>query len=297
MLHSEFPSDETLAAFIDGRVDGETRRRVIEHMAECPECYSVFLAATEMRGTAAGAVVPFPRRRALGIGLVAAAAVAAVVLLLTPTGERLISRPKSGLAALAEAAPPQRNIEGRLTGFPYRPLAPVTRGPGDQNAAKNPENWKLLSVAARVQEEAKKNPTVESLHALGVLHLLLGNREQAVRTLEEALKKDTGETDISKAIQKSRDAKLLNDLSAAYYTTGSPRAVESSERAFALEHTSPAIGFNRALAISALGQSARAEAAWNDYLRLDDHSPWSSEARSRLAELRARKRAQKESWR
>src|SRR4051812_4585887 len=60
MEHSGFPSDETLAAFIDGRLDDVTRRRVIEHMTGCDECYSVYLAATEMQ-KAAGAEPP--RRR------------------------------------------------------------------------------------------------------------------------------------------------------------------------------------------------------------------------------------------
>ena len=45
MEHTGFPSDETLAAFLDGRLDPETRRRVIEHMTTCDECYSVVAAA------------------------------------------------------------------------------------------------------------------------------------------------------------------------------------------------------------------------------------------------------------
>src|SRR3954452_1947053 len=59
MEHSGFPSDETLAAFIDGRLDDVTRRRVIEHMTSCDECYAVYLAATEMQK--AGGAAP-PRR-------------------------------------------------------------------------------------------------------------------------------------------------------------------------------------------------------------------------------------------
>src|ERR1044072_7367909 len=58
MEHSGFPSDETLAAFIDGRLDDVTRRRVVEHMTTCDECYAVYLAATEMQNASAG---PPPR--------------------------------------------------------------------------------------------------------------------------------------------------------------------------------------------------------------------------------------------
>lgn len=38
------PSDETLAALIDGKLEGEARRKAIEHMSVCGECRSVFLA-------------------------------------------------------------------------------------------------------------------------------------------------------------------------------------------------------------------------------------------------------------
>jgi anti-sigma factor RsiW len=37
MEHSAFPSDETLAAFIDGRLDEETRKRVVAHVADCED--------------------------------------------------------------------------------------------------------------------------------------------------------------------------------------------------------------------------------------------------------------------
>src|SRR5260221_13409487 len=45
MERTGFPSDETLAAFLDGNLDPDTRRRVIEHMTICEECYSVVAGA------------------------------------------------------------------------------------------------------------------------------------------------------------------------------------------------------------------------------------------------------------
>ena len=45
MEHSAFPSDETLAAFIDGRLDEETRKKVTAHVAECDDCYGTIMAA------------------------------------------------------------------------------------------------------------------------------------------------------------------------------------------------------------------------------------------------------------
>src|SRR5436305_13143880 len=122
MEHAGFPSDETLAAFIDGRVDAQTRGRVIGHLAGCAECYSVFVGATEMPAAADAEVSnvrPFKRAR-WAIAVSAIAAAAAIGFFVTPAGQRLY-RP-DGLAALAAVAPSQRTFDGRLSGFPYRPL-------------------------------------------------------------------------------------------------------------------------------------------------------------------------------
>ena len=35
------PSEETLAAFIDGRLDIEARQRVVEHVTTCEDCYAI----------------------------------------------------------------------------------------------------------------------------------------------------------------------------------------------------------------------------------------------------------------
>src|SRR5437763_14755509 len=113
MEHSGFPSDETLAAFIDGRLDDVTRRRVVEHMTTCDECYAVCLAATEMQ-KASGS--PPPRRRAshrhFGTATLAVSSAAAllVTVLMTPLHRHLGPR-SSGIDVLVSAS-------GEL---PYRP--------------------------------------------------------------------------------------------------------------------------------------------------------------------------------
>src|SRR5260370_16375706 len=108
MDHPEFPSDETLAAFIDGRADAETRKRVIEHMVGCNDCYATFQAASEMRERSAERVVPFPRRRVAVIVTVAAAAAIVFLLFFTP-----ILRPpaKTGLPRPPQAPPPPPHID------------------------------------------------------------------------------------------------------------------------------------------------------------------------------------------
>src|SRR3954454_17183095 len=110
MEHTGFPSDETLAAFIDGRLDPETRGKVIAHMTTCSECYSVFVNATEM--TAAAAAPESSRRSSragwLSVAVAATAAMMAVVFLVTPVRDHILPRGDAGMVALANAAPPER---------------------------------------------------------------------------------------------------------------------------------------------------------------------------------------------
>src|SRR5213592_2494759 len=109
MEHSGFPSDETLAAFIDGKLDPETRTRVVEHMAQCPECYETFLGAGvwgrtrhESEKTARNS-----KRRIWYAMPVAIAAALATALFITPVREGLIEyrfQHRTGLSRLVTAA-------------------------------------------------------------------------------------------------------------------------------------------------------------------------------------------------
>lgn len=275
MEHAGFPSDETLAAFIDGRVDADTRGRVVEHLAGCSECYSVFIGSTEMpvaTATDASNVRPFRRTR-YAIASMAVAAAAAIGFFITPAGQRLYQ--PAGLAALADAAPSARTFSGRLSGFPYREPAPVARG-AESDPSRNPANYKLMDVAAKVQANAIKSPTAEHLHALGVSQLLLGNANDAVQTMADALQKSGG-------LDASTDVALLSDYSAALSSRAAQTrnaddtalAARAAERAWSLRR-SPETAWNRAVALDS-------KSAWNDYLTLDSSSDWAREARARLA--------------
>jgi tetratricopeptide (TPR) repeat protein len=284
--HAAFPSDETLAAFIDGKLDETTRRRVVEHMATCAECYDIVLGANELRGETN--VVPFQRRRYGVIALVAAAAAVIAALFVGPIRERLMPREKSGLAALIDAAPQQRTVEGRLGGFPYQPLKPTMRSGEKEDLSS--EHLKLESAALRVADDARASPTVENLHAAGAASLLLGNDDEAIKAFDEALHRSTGEADRVAAIRKSTDPSLLSDLAVAYISRGRKRANaddlrianEAADRAWKLAPT-PEHAWNRALAIERASGAPQAAAAWNDYLRLDPSSPWAAEAQKHVS--------------
>lgn len=58
------PSLEEIAASVEGRLSPEERARVDAHLADCPDCYEIYLGAVEFEIEEAGApVVPFPERR------------------------------------------------------------------------------------------------------------------------------------------------------------------------------------------------------------------------------------------
>jgi len=284
MEHSGFPSDETLAAFIDGRLDDVTRRRVIEHMTSCDECYSVYLAATEMQ-KAAGAEPP--RRRILPRHFWAATLSISMAAVLTVV---VFLRPHAGMDHLIVASGnlEYRTVDGRLSGFDaYRPLHDTERAtPAD--VQKDSEKWELLDAATEVKKAAKKKPNAENLHALGVAHLLLGNWDESIDTLKESDRK------------RPNDAAVLNDLATAYLAratyTARPsdyvEAAEQAKRAWELKQT-PEIAWTRAVAFEHLHVRTMARAAWKDYLELDDNSPWRREAETRMHDLGGPTDAQK----
>jgi CHAT domain-containing protein len=286
MEHSGFPSDETLAAFIDGRLDQATRRRVLEHMSSCDECYAVFLAATEMQqahGTAAPPRRRGPRRRTV-FGVVAAAAIVLVVCL-TPLRHALQHRRDPGMESLVKATGDlkYRNVEARLSGgFAWKPLQPVMRA-RVADPLRDPTKWKLLSAAAQVNARAQSNDTAQNLHDLGVSHLLLGNWDDAIATLERARQKDP------------RDPTIENDLAAAYLARATFRdtaadnvaAVEAAQRAWSLAHT-PETAWTRAVTLQRMNLNDDARGAWDDYFALDKRSRWRAEATALRQRLSAK---------
>lgn len=68
------PPLEDIAAFLDGKLSGEERARIVAHLAECESCYTLFADAARFQleegkeaaaEPAKAAVVPFPRKRVL----------------------------------------------------------------------------------------------------------------------------------------------------------------------------------------------------------------------------------------
>lgn len=74
------PELEELAAFLDGTLPEEDRARVMEHLADCEECYEIFAgAASFQKDSRADSVVPFPSPVRRWLPLAAAALLAVAV--------------------------------------------------------------------------------------------------------------------------------------------------------------------------------------------------------------------------
>lgn len=273
VLMETCPSEEILAAFIDGRLDEQSRQEVIRHLADCGDCRDVVVTANEYGSSvemeapvkvAAGRFGP----RVLA-PLLAAAAVVAVVFGVPSIRERIL--PKSGMAKLVDAANalPERPFAARLSGdFAYHEYRPL-RG---SNEPSGVETIRVEYAAAESAELAQKRPTARNLHAAGVGSLLTKDRNDAVAALERAAKADPS------------SAEIQNDLAAAYLARGNDdddyaRALAAAQKSWAIEQT-PAAAWNIALALQYLDRP-EAGAAWRKYLALDESSEWAREAREK----------------
>jgi hypothetical protein len=300
-LMSDCPTEETLAAFADNRLDPAQRSAVVEHLATCGDCRELVLLAMDVKAAEklteaplellpASEVMPptaelpsnvvpgrFGRRPWLSVaGLTAAAAVVMVAISVPPDPQEMVFSKEMSKLAKASTSLEYRPTPGRLAGdFPHRKPARVFRGGNDDEGASiDGSNAGVLAIAADTNDP----------HVLGVALLLSGDRQeraQVISSLEKARAqaKSDGE----------RDAIDL-DLSAALLGSGS---VEDTQRAFTLadgvwrDRRDPVAAWNRAVALQMLirDDTSEAKRAWQDYLALDSTSEWADEARERLKQI------------
>lgn len=277
------PNEETLAAFIDGRLKQDARNELIHHIAGCAECRDVMTAARELESETmleSENVREFHPRRSYIPAAVAAIAATIMVVVFVPQVRDWVSLQVRGPLAPVKTAyesGPDRRVEPRLSGFPYKEFKGPTRG--------TPEDaeWSMMAAAAKLEETASKRSWKE-LRALAVAKLLIGERDDAVGAIELAGKAG-GDSDPG----------FLNDAAAVYIERARysqrpedrTRAVKAAERAWARVAT-PESAWNRALAYEMNDRTADAIGAWNDYLAIDRDSAWRTEAQNRLRDLQER---------
>jgi tetratricopeptide (TPR) repeat protein len=261
------PSDETLAAFVEGRLDDARRAAVVAHLATCAECRDIVVATSEFqRSEEEGGHLVTGRFGRGAWWLAAAAAAAAVIVFLFLQPFR-----RAGIEELVKASDTleTRTVDGRLAGgFAYKPRPRVTRS-GDGEALD--PAFPLLRAADKV---LNSEPTD---HDRGVALLLLERRDEAIKALESA------------HARANADAGVAVDLATALIARGTQpdlvRALELSDGAWRSAKM-PEAAWNRALALEYLRREPEAIEAWNEYLRVDPDSKWSAEAERNLGRLR-----------
>ena len=136
-------------------------------------------------------------------------------------------------------------------------------------------------AAAQIEKDAMAHRTAPSMNALGIAYLVVGDVPRAISILEEA------------AHQPEPDARVLSDLSAAYLVRATrdaqpqdlANALAMAERAVSANNRLVEAWFNRAYALERMGRAEQARQAWLDYLKIDDTSGWTEDARERLQAL------------
>lgn len=266
------PDEETMAAFLDGKLDPGGIADVTGHLAECGDCRTIIGEAARFESEQAAAA--HPATRAWRLRAMAAVIAAAAVLL--PVA-RYLQQSRQPLRVLIAAAPrDHRATDARLSDFEWAPRPVAQRGA----PAQTPSQLRFGGVAGKVLEENDHKDTAEARHAAGVAHLLIGHTAQSLEKLE-------------RAASESKDARVWNDLAAARYSVAVreerkamlPSALAAASTALRLEPELAEAQFNQALILEASELADEARKAWERYLELDPNSEWSAEARDRLQKL------------
>jgi tetratricopeptide (TPR) repeat protein len=130
------------------------------------------------------------------------------------------------------------------------------------------DTFKFVQVASEMH----------TLHAKGIAHLALNEKEDAVRDLKAAVHEQAGASSIERA-------RLLSDLSAAYIALGDgARALATTDEAWRLAQTNE-IAWNRAVAAEVAKQNGLALARWREYLAREADPQWRDEAQRHVATL------------
>jgi len=269
---------ETLAAFMDGRLEPREREAVEAHLAECEDCYEVWMESRAVATSAPARHEESSRRRRWQIGASLIAASVLGVAWLWPVLRPADSR-HPALVQLTAAVGDARFSEARLNAeFAWGRPPSATRG----GAPDLPVPINQAALTATTAPDSDR--TVATLRVAAMGHLVLGKYDAAVRDLEAAVDLDPSDG----LAHLDLGAALLERFRAAAQAIDAAQALEATERGLATMQSNPQGLFNRGLALEANGRLEDAIRAWDEYLAIDAHSQWANEARERRERIRAR---------
>lgn len=270
------PEPSTLAAYVEGSVDGFIRSDIERHIAGCPECPIVIAATARFLQKDPAAEDTDPRTDDLTARPRSwwwVAAVAAIAALCVPAIWFVTKvdplRTLKQIAAESET----RNVEGQLAEFGYAPFS----APRSGDVA--PVNLALRAEAERLSGERVTD--ARALHAQGLALLLSGDTAAAVERIDKAVRRAPGNAD------------LWNDLAVALIAEGSignaahfTRALEAADRALQIQPELASAHLNRAIALERLGCSIDAVRAYERASALERQSQWRDEIALRISRLK-----------
>ena len=273
---------ETLAAFIDGRLEPRERAAVEAHLAECEDCYEAWMESIRLAAEAARSeAVPVATPQRSTRWMIWAASIAAALALTVWTSRSFLTgsdRPE--IRELVTAMASARPVEARLTGgFAWGPVPSATRSGTQSQTAPA-----VTIAAAQLQQRLEQQRTAETLAGFATGQMALAT-SQSLDAAIQALKEATA--------MAPDNAFYWSDLGAAYYSRYQldaqaldlPEASEAIESALSLKPDLIEARFNRALILEKLGLQERALQAWRDDLALDGRSPWAAEAQQHITRL------------
>jgi len=269
---------ETLAAFMDGRLSADERAAVERHLAECEDCYEVWMEARAAQQDAESTahVVKSRRPWLAGGALVAAALLAAVWLwpVLRPQDPAV-----AALDDLVRTVGTTRFSEARLSAdFAWGETPSATRG----TTPNLPVPIHQAALTASTLPDTQQTSFAYRVAAAG--HLIMGRHDAAVEALESAVTLDPSDG----LVQLDLGAALLERFRHRQVPSDAAWALEATEHALTLLGPHTAARFNRALALEATGRLEDAVTAWDAYLELDASSSWAIEAVDRRRQVLAR---------
>ena len=277
MLMNDHPTEETLAAFMDHRLEETAHQEAIQHLADCGECRELVLMTADFQQSETTNVVrpTFGRGRVAGVAAAIAIAAGLAVVFLPPLFQR-----DMGDVIAASQALSQRPSDGRFGGHPYKVEPPTYR-----NASPPPSTDKELAEKADLYEIAveAKDP-----HIRGVALLFVAEGDDQVDEIDEAIK--LLEEAYADASGKKRDAVAI-DLAAALLLRArwtpevAARAYQLADDVYTRTRNLDA-EWNRAVALQMIGKDTEAIAAYDEYRKHDPTSRWGNEAEVRAARLK-----------
>ncbi len=276
---STCPSAAELASFAEGRLSGDARVRMEQHLAHCDWCREI--AADTMSFVEQERQAPAPRsaiywgRRAAWL-----AAAAAIILSVCWAAWRVV-RPASDQAdaVLAElaAAMPARATEGRVhPAFGWGPPPAITRG-----TVRAQLSLDAQEALVKLRRLATEHPSARTMAAVGVAELVTGSLDEATVSLEAAAARE----DADASVYASLSAARIERWRISREPADAVSALDAAQHALMRDEGSPPALFNHALAVEALGMREQAIERWQAYLAVDPSSQWADEARVHLARL------------